>query len=186
MTRRLTVRDRWYRTVIRCHEVSGSCRELLAHMAVCHMTDLGHVKVPRAELAAALDIAEQRVTVRIGEAVKAGLLARTGGGKNGQTMQYAASFPSGQGAASRHPRPEVEVSGKRHPQNDTLDPGSGCRDAAPIRARALLPEPATPDPHRSSAAPSGDHDVTAQTSTYGSDDPLPVIAYLSSRGRKSA
>lgn len=134
--RRASVRDRWYRLVIRHGLVTGSCRELLAHIAVCHMTDLGHVKVPRRDLATALDVAEHRITVRIGEAVKVGLLTRVGGGKNGQTMQYAASFPGGQGVASRHPEPEVEVSGLRHPQNDTLRPVPGCRDATPIRARA--------------------------------------------------
>ncbi|MCF6507378.1 hypothetical protein E9549_08150 [Blastococcus sp. MG754426] len=165
MSRRQNVRDRWYRLVIRHHGVSGSCRELLAYIAVCHMTDLGHVKVPRAELAKALDIAEHRVTVRIGEAVKAGLLTRVAGGKNGQTMQYAASFPSGQGAASRHPRPEVEVSGLRHPQNDTQEPASGCRDTTPIRART------TYKTHGTQPAPIGSRAVgeADRASTDGSN-----------------
>lgn len=133
---RRTVRDRWYCEVIRTRLVSGSCRELLAHIAVRHMTELGHVKVPRRELAAALGITEHRVTVRMGEAVKAGLLDRIAGGVNAQTTQYGARLPGGLGVASRHPRPEVEVSGKRHPQNDTQESAPGCRDTAPIRARA--------------------------------------------------
>lgn len=134
MSRR-TVRDRWYAEVIRTRLVSGSCREMLAYVAVRHMSEIGHVKVPRSELAKALDIAEHRVTVRMSEAVKAGLLDRLAGGVNGQTVIYGARLPSVQGAGSRHPRPKVEVSGKRHPQNDTQESAPGCRDAAPIRAR---------------------------------------------------
>lgn len=172
MTRRKDVRERWYRAVIRTRLVSGSCRELLAHIAAMHMTDLGHVKVPRADLAAALDIAEHRVTVRIGEAVKAGLLVRTAGGKNGQTMQYAASFPSGQGVASRHPRPEVEVSGSRHPQNDTQEPASGCRNAAPIRARTPSRTHDT-DPAPAGSRAVGEADPVVTGGTYG-DEWLPT------------
>lgn len=134
MSARRNVRDRWYSEVVRTRLVSGSCRELLAYVAVKHMTELGHVKVPRAVLARALGIAEHRVTVRMSEAVKAGLLARVAGGVNGQTVQYAAQLPV-EGAGSRHPQPEVEVSGKRHPQNDTQESAPGCRNPAPIRVR---------------------------------------------------
>jgi hypothetical protein len=167
MSRRRDVRDRWFAEVVRTRLVSGSCRELMAYVAVKHMTELGHVKVPRATLAAALDIAEHRVTVRMSEAVKAGLLHRSAGGVNGQTMQYTALPFWGQGAASRHPRPEVEVSGKRHPQDDTQEAASGCRDAAPIRVRVSktnrehLPAPAD-------SRAESDHDDTAQDSAYGS------------------
>jgi hypothetical protein len=132
---RRTVRDRWYAEVIRTRLVSGSCRELLAYLAVKHMSEIGHVKVPRREIAAALGIVEHRVTVRMGEAVKAGLLDRMAGGVNAQTVQYGARFPTSQGVVSRHPQVEVEVSGKRHPQNDTQESAPGCRDTAPIRAR---------------------------------------------------
>lgn len=172
MSRRQNVRDRWYRVVIRHHAISGSCRELLAHIAVCHMSDLGHVNVPRADLAKALDIAEQRVTVRIGEAVKAGLLTRIAGGKNGQTMQYAASFPTGQGVASRHPRPALEVSGSRHPQNDTQEPAPGCRDTAPIRARATSRTHGT-DPAPIGSRAVGEADPTSTDGPYG-DEWLPT------------
>ena len=134
---RSNVRDRWYSEVVRTRLVSGSCRELLAYVAVRHMTELGHVKVPRQTLAKALGIADQRVTVRMSEAVNAGLLQRTAGGVNGQTVQYTALPFWGQGVGSRHPRPRVEVSGKRHPQNDTQESPPGCRDSAPIRARYL-------------------------------------------------
>lgn len=146
MTRRQNVRDRWYWLVIRTDLVTGSCRELLSLLAVHHMTELGHVKVPRKILADQLGIAEHRVTVRMGDAVKAGLLTRVGGGINAQTVQYAATFPPGQGAAKRHPQPEVQVSGKRHPQNDTQESPPGCRNPTPIRARTTYtnrePEPA--------------------------------------------
>jgi len=137
VTRRQTVRDRWYWTVIKTDLVAGSCRELLSLLAVQHMTELGHVKVPRRELAQQLGIAEHRVTVRMGEAVKAGLLDRIAGGVNAQTVQNAARFPDGQGAGSRHPQPEVQVSGKRHPQDDTQESTPGCRDPAPIRAHSF-------------------------------------------------
>jgi DNA-binding Lrp family transcriptional regulator len=136
VTRRKDMRDRWYSEVIRTRLVSGSCRELLAYIAVQHMTELGHMKVPRRTLAEALGIAEQRVTVRMSEAVNKGLLQRTAGGVNGQIVQYTALPFWGQGVGSRHPRPGVEVSGERHPQNDTQESASGCRDTAPIRARA--------------------------------------------------
>ncbi len=167
MSRRRDIRDRWYAEVIRTRLVSGSCRELLAHIAVKHMSELGHVKVPRLELAAALGITEHRVTVRMGEAVKAGLLDRIAGGVNAQTMQYGARFPGGQGVASRHPRPEVEVSGKRHPQNDTQEWPPGCRNPAPIRARASKnnreQEPAPVD-----SRVEREHDGTSQAGAYGS------------------
>ena len=80
MTRRQAVRDRWYWTVIKTDLVAGSCREVLSLIAVHHMSELGHVDVPRKTLAKELGIAEHRVTVRIGEAVKAGLLTRVAGG----------------------------------------------------------------------------------------------------------
>lgn len=175
MSRRRDVRDRWYAEVIRTKAVSGSVRELLAHIAVKHMTELGHVKVPRRELATALGITEHRVTVRMGEAVKAGLLDRLAGGVNAQTMQYGASFPNGQGVGSRHPRPEVQVSGFRHPQNDTQESPPGCRNTAPIRARV-------PKNNREQVpAPVGsrverEHDGTAQASTYRGWLPTPVDA----------
>jgi hypothetical protein len=165
VSRRRDVRDRWYAEVIQTRAVSGSCRELLAHIAVKHMTELGHVKVPRRDLAAALGITEHRVTVRMGEAVKAGLLDRIAGGVNAQTMQYGARFPNGQGVGSRHPRSEVEVSGKRHPQNDTQESPPGCRNPAPIRAR--VPK----NNREQEPAPAGgrvehEHDATSQAGTY--------------------
>ncbi len=172
MSRRKDVRERWYREVIRTRLVSGSCRELLAYVAVCHMTELGHVKVPRSELAKALDIAEHRVTVRMSEAVKAGFLDRISGGVNGQTVQYGARFPDGQGVASRHPRPELEVSGKRHPQNDTQESPPGCRNPAPIRARV------TKNNRKQEPAPDGsreerEHVGESTAGNYGSWLPAP-------------
>jgi hypothetical protein len=172
MSRRRDIRDRWYAEVIRTKAVSGSVRELLAHIAVKHMTELGHVKVPRRDLAAALGITEHRVTVRIGEAVKAGFLDRIAGGVNAQTMQYGARLPGGQGVGSRHPRPEVQVSGLRHPQNDTQESPSGCRNPAPIRARVPKnnreQEPA-PDGSREER----EHNATSQAGSYGSWLPTP-------------
>lgn len=164
MSRR-SVRDKWYWLVIATDLVAGSVRELLALVAVHHMTELGHVSVPRATLARELGIAEHRVTVRIGEAVKAGWLDRIAGGANGQTMQYAARFPGDQGAASRHPRPEVEVSGKRHPQNDTQESRPGCRDAAPIRARV------TTETHSNGTPPAAERGSPEQHSAEESSAP---------------
>ena len=118
------MRDRWYAEVIRTRLVDGSCRELLSLLAVRHMTDTGHVKVPRATIAEQLGIAEQRVTVRMRQAVRAGLLARVGGGVNGQTQQYAATFPPVEGVAERHPY--VRACARAHPfrkQRDHHDNG---------------------------------------------------------------
>lgn len=142
MSRRRSLRDCWYAEVIRSRLVSGACRELLSLLAVRHMTDGGHVQVPRATVAAELGIAEPRVTVRIREAVGAGLLSRVGGGINGQTQRYAAVLPPAEGVAERHPQVEVEVTGERHPQNDTLKlrlrvSQNDTHTYAPARARAL-------------------------------------------------
>jgi hypothetical protein len=95
MKRRTSLRERWYWEVIRTRLVTSPCRELLSLLAVKHMTETGYVKTPRAQLADELDIQPHRVTVLIGQAVRAGLLARCGGGINGQTAQYVAQLPGG-------------------------------------------------------------------------------------------
>jgi hypothetical protein len=145
---RRSVKDRWYLEVIRTRLVNGACRELLSLIAVRHMTDTGYVCVPRAVLAAQLDVDEQRITRRVMEAVGAGLLTRVGGGVNGQTQQYLATLPTRQGVAERHPQPQAEVTGERHPQSDTLNHNlrvsqNDTHTYAPARACAPTETPVT-------------------------------------------
>jgi hypothetical protein len=142
VSRRRSVRDRWYAEVIRTRLVNGSCRELLSLIAVRHMTETGYVCVPRATRAAELGVTEQRITRRVMEAVAVGLLTRTGGGVNGQTQQYLATLPTVEGVAGRHPQAQVEVTGERHPQNDTLNLGLRVsQDDTHTYARARTPAP---------------------------------------------
>lgn len=191
MSRR-TVREAWYAAVIKTTLVNGACRELLSLMAVRHMTDRGYAKVPRKTLADELGIAEHRVTVRIGEAVKAGLLVRVAGGINGQTVTYAAQLPPSEGVAERHPQPGVEGVAEaapggvaeRHPQ-DRSEAGSGCRRTTPIRARATNQDrERVPAPADSRA--DGDHYVTATSGAYGTWQPTPVSADLATQHGETA
>lgn len=133
---RRTVRDRWYAEIIRTRLVTGPCRELLALIAVMHMDDRGHVKVPRDQLADELAISAHRVTVLIGQATKAGLLVKVAGGYNGQTSRYAAQVVEGcpESATFRLGRYRAESTLQQHP-SARPDEDEGCAEKAPIRAR---------------------------------------------------
>lgn len=164
MSRR-TVRDHWYAEVIRTRLVTGPCRELLTLVAVMHMDDRGHVKVPRDQLADELGISPHRVTVLIGQATKAGLLVKVAGGYNGQTSKYVAQVIEGcpESATFRLGRYRAESTLQRHPSGRP-DGGEGCSEGAPIRARGTYKN------RDSEPAPVGsrverEHDVASQAGT---------------------
>lgn len=90
MSRRRTVED-WRRAVFRAR-TSGNVQVLLLLLAEHMRTDLS-VSVPRATLAAALGIHEQRVADRVKAAIEAGWLFKTGGGYRGRTTEYRGLFP---------------------------------------------------------------------------------------------
>lgn len=140
-----TVRDAWYRQVLGTQLVADACRVLLLHLAH-EMTEQGYVQVPRETLAADLGIHEKRVTARIGEAVKAGLLVRVGGGHNGQVTQYAAQVTGGKGPAERVPtRAPGEAVGTRF----TWTYSSAKRVPTPAteRSQSVAKVPAERDPY---------------------------------------
>jgi hypothetical protein len=110
---RRSVRDVWHAEVLRTSLVRDACRVLLLHMATAcdsqgrHlMTDTGRIRVPRERLAADLGINPKRVTDRITEATRAGLLVKVGGGHNGQVSQYMAQ-PMGTGKVPGEPAPTL-------------------------------------------------------------------------------
>jgi hypothetical protein len=119
------LRDRW-RTIVYCTPTIGdACRVLLLLLSET-MTDAGYVSVPRAALADQLNVYPQRITDRVGEAVKANLLQKVGGGYHGVTAQYVAVLPlegNGSGGTYR----ASKVTGERlastvtflHPKPDT-------------------------------------------------------------------
>jgi hypothetical protein len=94
-----TVRDIWHAEVLRTSLVRDACRVLLLHMATGRdsqgrplMTETGRIRVPRERHAADLDVNPKRITDRITEATRAGLLVKTGGGHNGQVSRYTAQL----------------------------------------------------------------------------------------------
>lgn len=102
--------------------IGDACRVLLLYLA-SHMTDAGRVSVPRARIVAELNIDERRVTARITEATRAGLLSKRGGGYNGRTAEYEALLPNGVKVAAERPPSTVKVAGERPPRNVHLQPG---------------------------------------------------------------
>jgi DNA-binding Lrp family transcriptional regulator len=202
VSRRRSLRDRWYDEVIRSRLVDGACRELLSLIAVRHMTAAGHVDVPRAKLAEQLGIAEQRVTRRMSQAVDAGLLARLGGGVNRQTQQYCAVLPPVQGVAERHPEVEVqgvaEAAPARVSRNDTLNPRFRVsqndthleESRAPVRALSV--PNATTGTSAGDGAPPADRDrgtrrprLAAATANAERDRQERIGDYLAGRSRLS-
>ncbi len=117
MSRR-SVRDAWRDDVLRSALIGDACRVLLLHMATVTsvttkgghpMTDTGRIKVSRDELAEALGVKPNRITNRITEATRAGLLRKVAGGHNGQTAVYAAQVQGprkGVGSTDTYSGPE--------------------------------------------------------------------------------
>jgi hypothetical protein len=94
VSRRAGLRDRWRDDhVIPNREIGDACKVLLLVLA-SRMTDRGSVSVPREQLAKELDVHPQRITDRISEAKRTGLLQQAGGGHRGRTAQYVAVIPS--------------------------------------------------------------------------------------------
>ncbi len=118
MSRRIDVRDAWRSDVLRSALIGDACRVLLLHMATMTtvttkgdhpMTDTGRIKVSRDELAEALGVKPNRITNRITEATRAGLLRKVAGGHNGQTAIYAAQVQGrrkGVGSTDTYSGPE--------------------------------------------------------------------------------
>lgn len=73
--------------------IGDSCRVLLLLLAE-HMTDAGYVSIPRETITAQLGVSSRRITARITEACRGGLLDQTGGGYHGVTARYVAVIPS--------------------------------------------------------------------------------------------
>lgn len=101
---RAGLRDRWVGHVFRDREISDGCRVLLLYLAE-RMTDAGRVSTPRDQLAEALGVDPRRITARITEATRAGLLSKRGGGWKGRTAEYEALLPKV--AAERLPSPAI-------------------------------------------------------------------------------
>ena len=164
MSRR-TIREAWRAEVLRSSLIGDACRVLLLHMATVTsvttkggypMTDTGRIKVSRDELAESLGVKPNRITNRITEATRAGLLRKVGGGHNGQTAIYAAQIQGprkGVGRTDTYSGPEsladlVKVSVSQAPTRTPKPiptPAKsgrvGIDGADTIRARALPTEP---------------------------------------------
>ena len=86
---RAGLRARWVAAVYADREIADGCRVLLLFLAET-MTDAGRVSIPRDTISAALGIDPRRVTSRITEATRRGLLSKRGGGWKGRTAEYEA------------------------------------------------------------------------------------------------
>lgn len=117
MTRR-AVRDRWIVEVLRSDRIDAACRVLMLALATS-MTEKGAVSVPRDILAAMLDRHPSRITERIVEAKRAGLLDQTGRGHRGRSATYQAVLPSGKVTGERSPMAR-KVTGERSPEPVTF------------------------------------------------------------------
>ncbi len=100
--RRRGLRDRWADEVERSDRIGNACRVLLLAMAR-RMTDAGSVSIPREQLAEMLNTYPSRITERIVEAKRAGLLDQTGGGYRGRTASYVAVLPARKVTGERSP-----------------------------------------------------------------------------------
>lgn len=93
MSRAKDVRERWITEVLRTDAVGLSCKVVLLAMSR-HMTERGRVSWPRDKIAAEVGLATpQRVTDRIAEAKRAGLIDVVHSGHKGMTATYEAMLP---------------------------------------------------------------------------------------------
>jgi DNA-binding Lrp family transcriptional regulator len=171
--RRRTVRDRWVAEVWSSRAIKDGCRVLMLLLAE-DMTESGYAAaVAREEWAERLGIAPRRVTERITEATKAGLLTKVGGGYNGQTARYAAQLPDMKVADIAPPSKVADVPPpsarrwreSRHlqpPPSTASEPDEGGGQVAPIRARATTDASRVPTP-----APDGDGRAPVPSSSRG-------------------
>ncbi len=99
---RAGLRERWTAEVLRSDRIGDSCRVLLLALAA-HMTEAGSVSIPRDQMAAKLDRHPSRITERLTEAKRAGLLDQTGPGYRGRTATYVAVLPEPMVTGERSP-----------------------------------------------------------------------------------
>lgn len=184
------LRDRWVAEVLQADYVGDSCKVLLLAMAA-RMTDRGSVSVPRTVLAGMIGKSESRVSERIGEATKAGLLDKVEGGYRGWTATYMAYLPTEKGTRSAGTKPR-KVTGSRVPNSGNLsDPFEGGKVPAqpvPIRGRAharVLKNPPN-QPHHDDSRASLDHDETTDSSDDEMTAHSPLAAPLPMTTRRSA
>lgn len=187
MSRR-AVREAWLAEVRRSTEIGDACRVLLLTMAAEGMTEKGYVSIPRTKLADLLGRHPQRITERIGEAIKAGFLVRVGGkAYEGKTANYAANFPPSRGngkSVSSKPADPSRGNGSAVTSDRLPLQGRQCRfedrevtaerlanTGARVRATKTNREEA-PAPVDSRVE--REHDGTSQTVAYGSWLPAPV------------
>jgi DNA-binding Lrp family transcriptional regulator len=191
---RRTVRDAWLSEVLRSPLIGDACRVLLLHMATVStvrtkgghpMTDTGRIKVSRDELAEALGVKPNRITNRVTEATRKGLLRKVGGGHNGQTAIYAAQVQSrrkGVGSTDTYSGPEslaglVKVSVSQVPTHSpkpiptpAISEPVGIGRGDNIRARASRKDrEQEPAPDGSRVEP--EHDVSSQAAVEASWQP---------------
>lgn len=191
MSRAKDVRERWIAEVLRTDAVNNSCKVVLFAM-YRHMTEAGRVSYPRERLAAEVGFKnEQRVTDRIKEAKDAGLIDVVHSGYRGKTAIYEAMLPR-----PKAPRDGVPLEAKGNGPRGSF---FGVPFQGPEEAPEALKPPrdgvanarGTYKSREQEPAPDGsrvelDHVVTSPASSYGSGQPTPLSAYLSSRERKTA
>ncbi len=200
MSGRRHVREVWHEEVLRTQLVKDACRVLLLHMATAKdsqgrhlMTETGRIRVRREVLAEALGVNPKRITDRITEATRTGLLVKTGGGYNGQVAEYTA-----QPQARKVPVPPVPSGGPTSLAAFVKVPANGgpsesaepVPSAPPDRSQSVTKVPTEPATYvrararvhyrnrETKPAPDGsrverDHDGTSQAGTYEGWHPTP-------------
>jgi hypothetical protein len=118
----------------------GTASKLLLMFFAHRMGDQGTVAIPRDELARLFDVHPQRITERIAEAKKAGLLDHVDGGTRGRVARYIAVVPNGKLTGERLAN-SGKVTGERLPEIGYLsDPSEGewLPPSGYLNARALV------------------------------------------------
>jgi hypothetical protein len=197
MTRR-SFRDAWLSEVMSTPVVNDACRVLLIYMALVAdpqgqaMSERGRFRRKRDKIAADLGISPKRVTARIEEATRVGLLTKDPTtGHRGTVAAYQACFVGSkatpvEGPSSLGPmlRGVVKVPVNAEPfESAEREPFPGIpsgkvpAERVPQRARARARVSRTN--HEQEPAPAGsreerEHDGTSQALNYGSWHPTPV------------
>lgn len=178
------MRDAWHAEVLRTPLVRDACRVLLLHMATMRdgqgrhlMTEAGRIRVPRDRLADDLDVNPKRITDRIVEATRAGLLVKIGGGHNGQVSQYAANLVE----ASKVPAEPAPTPGPRTLAGLVKVPANGgpSEPSEPVPTRGIeqtqnvTKVPAEPAPYVRAHARAPYRNRDAEPAPAGSRGPEP-------------
>lgn len=131
------LRDRWRAAILSSRTISDGTKVLLLLMAES-MSDKGYVSVPRDHLAETLNVHPSRVTERISQAIKTGLLAKIGGGYHDRAAEYGAVLPS-EGNCSAVTLPPVKVTARQSPSRVKGD-GSAVTISSHLPIAADQPE----------------------------------------------